>query len=95
MTNSKFIKTINKLFKEINVTYKILQYKKTDKDKFYRGYIYIENMEQLTDEQNQFINNHIYPIFIDNDWEIFFYIGNNIDDFAKEYFPIIEKNETC
>ena len=91
MTNSKFIKTINKLFKEINVTYKILQYKKIDKDKFYRGYIYIENMEQLTDEQNQFINNHIYPIFIDNDWEIFFYLGNNIDNFAKEYFPIIEK----
>ena len=28
MTNSKFIQTINKLFKEINVTYKILQYKK-------------------------------------------------------------------
>ena len=52
-------------------------------------------MEQLTDEQNQFINNHIYPIFIDNDWEIFFYLGNNIDNFAKEYFPIIEKNETC
>ena len=94
MTNSKFIQTINKLFKEINVTYKILQYKKTDKEKFYPGYIYIENIEQLTDEQNQFINNHIYPIFIDNDWEIFFYLGNNIDDFAKEYFPIIEKNET-
>ena len=91
MTNSKFIQTINKLFKERNVTYKILKYKKTDKDKFYRGYIYIENMEQLTDKQNQFINNHIYPIFIDNDWEIFFYLGNNIDNFAKEYFPIIEK----
>ena len=28
MTNSEFIKIINKLFKEINVTYKILQYKK-------------------------------------------------------------------
>ena len=94
MTNSEFIKIINKLFKEINVTYKILQYKKTDKDKFYRGYIYIDKMEQLTDEQNHFINDYIYPIFMDNDWEIFFYIGNNIDDFVKEYFPIIEEIET-
>ena len=51
-------------------------------------------MEQLTDEQNQFINDYIYPIFMDNDWEIFFYIGNNIDDFVKEYFPIIEEIET-
>lgn len=68
--------------------------KKTDNKKFYPGYIYIDNMEQLTDEQNQFINDYIYPIFMDNDWEIFFYIGNNIDDFVKEYFPIIEEIET-
>lgn len=94
MTNSEFIQIIDKLFKEINVTYKILQYKKTDEEKFYPGYIYIDNMEQLTDEQNQFINDYIYPIFMDNDWEIFFYIGNNIDDFVKEYFPIIEEIET-
>lgn len=94
MKNTEFIQIIDKLFKEINITYKILQYKKTEDNKFYPGYIYIDNMEKLTNEQIQFINDYIYPIFMDNDWEIFFYIGNDIDGFVKDYFPIIEYIET-
>ena len=85
------IAIIKPLFEKINVKFEVLQEKHIDDDKFYPGYIYINNWMNLTDEQNKFINDNIANILYKNDWEILFDFSNSsVEELKKEYFPIYE-----
>ena len=93
LSNKKLIEFITNEFNKINVKFDVLQNKHKYKENFYRGYIYINNLNDLTDYQNKYINNNIYPILIENDWENLFMLSNNLtkEEIIKEYFPILEK----
>ena len=93
LSNKKLIEFITNEFNKINVKFDVLQNKHKYKEKFYRGYIYINNLNDLTDYQNKYINDNIYPILIENDWENLFMLSNNLtkEEIIKEYFPILEK----
>ena len=90
--NKTILNFIEKEFNKINIKYNILQLRKTKNNKFYRGYIYIYNMIDLTDEQHQYINDTIYNTLIHNGWEILFttFDTRSFEQIKKEEFPLIE-----
>jgi len=92
LSNKKLIEFLNIEFAKINVKFDILQNKHNYKDKFYRGYIYINNLLDLNDYQTQYINDYIYPILYENNWENLMIIPDNLskEEIIKKYFPIIE-----
>ena len=90
--NKTILNFIEKEFNKINIKYNILQLRKTKNNKFYRGYIYIYNMIDLTDEQNQYINDNIYNELIHNGWEILFtaFDTRSYEQIKEEEFPLVE-----
>ena len=81
-------------FDKINIKYDILQLRKKKGNKFYRGYIYIYDMIDLTDKQNQYINDNIYNELINNGWEILFteFDTRSYEQIKEEEFPLVETN---
>lgn len=92
LTNKKLYNKLDKLFNKIGLKYIILQDKKIENNIFYRGYIYIINWQLMSDNQLKYVNDIIYPLLIENDYEHLFYMSSKeftIDD-IKKHFPIIE-----
>ena len=90
--NKTILTFIEKEFNKINIKYDILQLRKRKGNKFYRGYIYIYDMIDLTDEQNQYINDNIYNTLIQNGWEILFtdFDTRSYEQIKEESFPLVE-----
>ena len=90
--NKTILNFIEKEFNKINIKYNIFKLRKTKNNKFYRGYIYIYNMIDLTDEQNQYINDNIYNELIHNGWEILFtaFDTRSYEQIKEEEFPLVE-----
>jgi len=95
LSNKKLIDFLNIEFNKIGVQFDILQNKHKYKNKFYRGYIYINNWMSLTDEQNEYIDQNIYSIIEENNWSNLWMIPDNItkDEIIKKHFPIYEEIE--
>ena len=92
LSNKNLIDFLNKEFLNIAVKFDILQVKRKYKNRFYRGYIYINNFSDLSEDQIQYINDKIYPILIKNNWENLTIFSENKtkEEIIKEHFPIIE-----
>lgn len=47
---------------------------------------------ELSEYQIEYIDNNIYPILLENNWENLILFNDNIDkkEIIKKYFPIIE-----
>ena len=92
--NKTILAFIEKEFDKINIKYDILQLRKIRGNKFYRGYIYIYDMIDLTDKQNQYINDNIYNELINNGWEILFteFDNRSYEHIKEEEFPLVETN---
>lgn len=93
LSNQKLINKLTELFDNMNLKFIVQQKRHKYKNSFYRGYIYIINYQLLNNEQEQYINNVIYPLLIDNDYEHLFYTSSKEFTFEdiKSHFPIIEK----
>ena len=93
LSKQKLISKLKELFNSINLKFIVLQKRHKYKNRFYRGYIYIVNYQEMTKEQQQYVNDEIYPLMIENDYEHMFYINTNeftLDDIMK-HFPIYEE----
>ncbi len=93
LSNPKLINKLTELFDSINLKFVVLQKRHKYKNNFYRGYIYIINYQLMNDKQEQYVNDVIYPLMIENDYEHFFYMSSKdftIED-VKSCFPICEE----
>ena len=94
LSNKKLINKLTELFNNINLKFIVLQKRHKYKNKFWRGYIYIVNYQLMNDSQEQYVNDIIYPLMIENDYEHMFYMNvendYSLNDIMK-HFPIYEE----
>lgn len=93
LSNPKLISKLTELFDSINLKFIVLQKRHKYKNRFYRGYIYIIDYQLMNNKQKQYVNDIIYPLMIENDYEHFFYVSSKdftIED-VKSCFPIYEE----
>lgn len=94
LSNKKLVNKLTELFNNINLEFIVLQKRHKYKNKFWRGYIYIVNYQLMNELQEQYVNDIIYPLMVENDYEHMFYINfendYSLNDIMK-HFPIVEE----